>query len=152
MSKIAAIVAMDEGGVIGYKGKIPWDLPADLENFKRLTRGQTVLMGRKTFETLKAPLPDRLNLVGTHHPLTLASNNVRSCVDLFALLERVSNGVEPLQGDTLWVIGGAQIYAVTMPWWDELHITRVAGRHQGDVVMPDFEWRTDLTVQWYDFS
>lgn len=139
--KIAAIAAMDEGRLIGSDNAIPWRYSEDMKHFADLTTGHTVLMGRKTYESLPVkfrPLPKRLNVVVSRSALNLPSEVIEAH-DLFQFLEDVKAGAKTLQGETLWVIGGANIYQQTVPFWDEAYITIVPGKHTGDAYFPTFE-------------
>jgi dihydrofolate reductase len=141
--KIIAIAAMDEGRVIGAQGRIPWHLPEDMQRFAAFTTGHTVIMGRKTFDSLPAnfkPLPKRKNIVLTRHPETLSGvDNVEVWTSSAAFIDACRNNKVALPSDKLWIIGGAEIYLQTMPLWDEVMLTLVHGRHEGDVYFPEFE-------------
>ena len=117
--KITLIVAIDEARAIGRGGKLPWRLPDDLKRFKALTLGKTVLMGRKTFESIGRPLPQRRNLVLTRDSSFAATG-----------LEVVHNLQDALEDD-LVVIGGGEIYALTLPIATTLELTLV------QTVIPD---------------
>ena len=141
--RIKAIVAMDEARVIGIAGGLPWKLPEDMKRFSQLTSGHTVVMGRKTFESLPPkfrPLPNRKNVVFTRK---LDSFAVGPGVEAWASPEdyfKACRGATiSLPSDTVWVIGGAEIYAASMPYWDELYLTRVSSKHNGDAYFPEFE-------------
>jgi dihydrofolate reductase len=113
------IVAMDQQRAIGKGNTLPWRLPADLKRFKQLTLGQTVLMGRKTFDSIGKPLPQRRNVVLTRDP-----NWRHDGVEVIHALDAATLG--ELAGDgTLWVIGGAEIYRLTMDLADRLEITAI---------------------------
>ncbi len=115
---IALIVACDRLGAIGRNGRLPWHLPADLRRFKALTVGHTVLMGRRTMESIGRPLPGRRNLVLSR----------RAASELPEGMERVGSPEEALQragAGTLWVIGGEQIYRLFLPLAERLEITEV---------------------------
>ena len=116
--KIHLIWAQDENGGIGKDGKLPWHISEDLKNFKRLTSGSTILMGRNTWESLPIrPLPERRNIV-------LSSKEV-SDVEYYT---SVKECIETLDGDgieKLFVIGGTTVYRNFIHRADELHITHV---------------------------
>lgn len=159
--KLAIIVAMTPQGLIGRGGALPWHDPADLAHFKRTTTGHAVIMGRKTFESIGKPLPNRRNLVLTrdaawatrirqqfHAPSTLPHDNERAGV-VDATLETADSldaAVEVCRrrGEkTAFVIGGAQTYAAALPRADELIVTWM---HRPDAVGDTFfpEWnKTD---------
>jgi dihydrofolate reductase len=138
--KIIAIAAMDEARVIGVKNQLPWQIPEDLKRFSLLTVGHAVLMGRRTFESLPAafrPLPKRKNIVISS---TLPE---QKGVEIFQSPEGVFKALEEevlkLPTDKLWVIGGESLYRQTLEYWDEVYLTLVQGKHQGDAFFPEFE-------------
>ena len=140
--KFCAIAAMDEARVIGCNNDLPWHLPEDMRRFKQLTTGHAVLMGRRTYESLPdkvRPLPGRLNLVLSSDPEQLELRNAPCFPSVDRLLEIVETGQLELPSQTVWVIGGAQVYAATSHIWDELYLTRVPGAHVGDTHFPPFE-------------
>ena len=135
----ALIVAADEGDVIGSDGRLPWHHPADLRRFKRLTMGHVVVAGRRTHESivyrLGRPLPGRFTVVVTRLPRP-GRDTVIYQPDIGSALS-VARAVEAFAGrDTVFVIGGGEIYAQALPEVDLVHLTRVQGRHAGNVVMP----------------
>ena len=125
---ISLIVAMDENGVIGRNGALPWRLPEDLKHFRRLTLGKTVLMGRKTWESLGKPLEGRRNWVLSRD----ASFQPAGC-EVFATLEQAL--AAPRDGE-LVVIGGAELYRQALPQVHTVYLTRVHARVEGDTVFP----------------
>ncbi len=129
-----AIAALGENRVIGAGGKIPWRLPEDLKFFKEQTMGHTVVMGRKTWESLGRTLPRRRNVV-VSRTLAPGANTLPGAVvvdDLVAVDQL------PAAGD-IWVIGGAEIYALALPRCAELYLTQVAGSPPGDAFFPPYE-------------
>jgi dihydrofolate reductase len=129
--RVVAIAAMAQNRAIGAGNALPWNLPEDLKFFRESTRGKTLLMGRKTYASIGRPLPGRRTLV-----LSRAANpipGVEVIGDLGALARLLPDGGE------LWICGGAEIYALTLPWWDELLITRVKRSVEGDAFFPKFE-------------
>lgn len=138
--KVAAVVAMDQGRVIGYQGKLPWHVPEDLAHFKHLTSGNAVVMGRKTWDSLPAkfkPLPGRLNVVVSRKAkeLQLPDGVLRAESPEGAL--RVAR--EVVGSRTIWVIGGSELYAALLPYCHEVHVTSIPGSHRGDAWFPAFE-------------
>ena len=137
MSRITLIAALDRKRAIGFDNALPWRLPDDLKRFKALTLGKTVLMGRKTAESLGRALPDRLNLVLT-----------RSGRVPFEGMQAVSTLDEALAqcgGNELMVIGGGEIYALALPLADAMHLTHADTElAQADAWFPAFDagqWR-----------
>jgi dihydrofolate reductase len=140
--KVYAIAAMDQGRAIGFRGKLPWDAPDDLKRFSRLTKGHTVLMGRKTWDSLPEafkPLPGRLNVVVTRTPEQFADSASATPVSSAQDYIRAFRAGKAGQGEHLWVIGGAQLYQLTSPLWDGIYLTVLSGNYPGDAWMPVFE-------------
>ena len=116
--KIHLIWAQDKNGGIGYKGQLPWHIPEDLQNFKKLTLNSTILMGRKTWESLPIkPLPKRRNIVLSSKKISLVEsyNSISEC------LTKLNN--ENLE--KIYVIGGSKIYNSFIDKADQLHITLI---------------------------
>ncbi|MBI3192592.1 MAG: dihydrofolate reductase [Pedosphaera parvula] len=134
MNRFKAIAAMSENRVIGRGNQIPWHLPEDFKWFKRMTTGNIIVMGRKTFESIGKPLPNRETIVlsrsGFAHP------GVRTVAEL----DEIS-----LAGETrdIFICGGAQIYAQTLPRCSDLYLTRVKRTMAGDAFFPPFEDQFD---------
>ena len=120
---IALVVAAADNDVIGRNNALPWDLPADLAHFRRVTMGKPILMGRKTFESIGRPLPGRSNIVISRDP-DFSADGVRVVDSVDAALE-LAEHIALIDGsDELMVIGGAQIYALTLPRAQRLYVTR----------------------------
>ena len=143
---IGLIWAQSTSGVIGRDGSIPWTLPEDLAHFKRLTMGHTVVMGRRTWESLPVrfrPLPGRRNIVVSRNPDYRAEGT--------AVVDSIEAGLG--EGQT-WVIGGAQIYHLAMPLASRYEITEVdIGLHlrDDDTLAPVLgESWTGTTGDWQD--
>lgn len=128
---IALVAALTRNRVIGRDGGMPWHLPADLRHFRRLTRGQTVVMGRKTYASIGRPLPDRVNIVVTRDRQFAAPG----C--------EVVHSVAALLGDgrPLYVIGGAELYRAFLPHADRMHLTRIHADLPGDTFFPAYDER-----------
>ncbi len=128
---LSIIAAMDKNYGIGYGGKLPWRLPADLKRFKDLTRGHAVLMGRKTYESIGRPLPERRNIVITRDK----NFSAPGCEIAASLAEAIA-----LAGDgEAFVIGGGEIYSQAMPFSGRLYITEVEGDFQTDTFFPKID-------------
>lgn len=133
---LTLVAAVGANGVIGRDGALPWRLPEDLKHFRRLTLGNTVLMGRKTYDSLGKPLDGRANWVLTRDP-AFAPAGVRVFRQLGEAL-----AAEP-QGRLL-VIGGGELYRQTLPLAQRLELTLVQAAPQGDAHFPDYDaaqWR-----------
>lgn len=145
----SAIVAMDEGRVIGNNGTLPWHIPEDLTHFKQLTTGHVVLMGRKTWDSLPErfrPLPNRLNVVVSRSPRRASlPEEVHWYTSLEEAIELAES--EQMNDKKLWVIGGAELYRQFLPYCKTVYVTRVRGQHEGDVTFPEFERDFRLIAQ-----
>ena len=140
------------GRVIGRDGKLPWKLPADMARFKDLTTGHAVLMGRKTWDSLPEkfrPLPDRYNLVMSRQtPLNpRGADKVRSIEEAVEKARRWfdmrEDQGEPVPKDPqLFVIGGAEIYALALPLAKRMALTFVHHPFEGDALFPEFDLAT----------
>src|SRR3989338_139592 len=118
MSKkiISIIAAMDRNRVIGKDNALPWNIPEDLKNFKALTSGKSVIMGRKTFESLGRPLPKRQNIVVSRGMPPIEGVIVCSSLD---------EAFQAAASEEVFVIGGASIYAQALPYADRMYLSYV---------------------------
>ncbi len=133
MAIISLLVAVSDNGLIGRDNQLPWHLPADLKRFKRLSLGKPVLMGRKTWESLGRPLPERRNIVITRNR------------DYRAPGAEVTGSLEEairLAGDAeeIMVIGGAEIFRLALPLADRMYYTHVHTVMDGDTFFPPVDW------------
>lgn len=140
-SKIIAVAAMAENRVIGKQGALPWHLPEDLKRFKELTMGHVLLMGRKTHESIGKALPGRVNLVLSRNAPARSETELRA-LSPGSVLEL--SDPEPAfrawpESRRVFVIGGGEIYRNLLPRCEELVLTLLKRRYEGDVHMPDFE-------------
>jgi len=125
--KLSLIAAYDENRGIGFQGHLPWYLPRDLVFFKQHTLGKPVLMGRKTFESIGRPLPGRKNIVLSKQ------NSLIEAVDVIHCLE----DLQQFDGLEIMVIGGQQIYELTMPYASRIIITQVHASCKVDTYFPE---------------
>lgn len=131
IANVSLIVAHDDTLLIGRDGDLPWRLPNDLKRFKALTLGHTVLMGRKTWQSLpRRPLPGRDNRVLSHDAAFIAEGAM-----VYTDLQKAL--AAPATGE-LFVIGGASLYALCLPLASRLYITEVAARSSGDTYFPKY--------------
>jgi dihydrofolate reductase len=130
--KITIIVAASENSVIGYKNALPWHISEDLKNFKKITINHSVIMGRKTFESIGKPLKDRRNIVISRDK-TLKIEGVEVVNSLDDAVCRTKDENE------IFIIGGEQIYKIALPIATNMHITRVYRTIEGDAFFPTFE-------------
>lgn len=138
---ISLLVAVSSTGVIGRDNALPWKLSADLRRFRRLTTGHAIVMGRKTFESIGRPLPERTNIVVTRQA-GYAAEGVIVASDIDAAIRKASeiHGAD----DEVFIVGGAEIYRQTLERADRLYLTRVEADVAGDTYLPaiDFsQWK-----------
>lgn len=126
---ISIIVAVARNGVIGDRNRLIWHISEDLRRFKAITTGHPVIMGRKTFESLGRPLPNRINVVVTRQ----AGYRAEGCVVVGSLEDAIRH-FDP--SEEVFVIGGAQIYAQALPLADRFYLTRVEADYHGDTFFP----------------
>ena len=127
--------------VIGAANKIPWHLPEDFKWFKKLTTGQVVVMGRKTFESIGKPLPNRTTIVLTRS--VAAIPGVRTISDL----SEIDPSAPDVAGQEIFICGGAQVYQQALPMCSDLYLTVVKREVPGDVLFPPFEEQFELADQ-----
>lgn len=133
MVNLSLIVAMSANRVIGREGRLPWHLPADLKRFRQLTTGHAIIMGRKTFESIGRPLPDRKNIVITRDR-TWQQPGVTVAHSLDAAVRLAGDD------DEVFIIGGANIFREALPKADTLYLTLVHEKIEGDVHLPEVDW------------
>ncbi len=141
---IALIAALSKNRVIGSENRLPWHLPQDLKNFRAVTLGKPVVMGRKTYESIGRLLPGRENRIITRNP----DFKVEGARLFSSLTEAIQDFVEapegareanPLPRKELMVIGGGQIYEQAMPFADRLYLTEIDAEIEGDAYFPQVD-------------
>lgn len=147
--KISIIVAISKNGVIGKKGSgLLWHIPEDMSHFKELTTGHAVIMGRKTYETIGKPLPNRTNIIITRDP----DYKAEGCLVVHSLggaLE-TARTLRQAQGDKneVFIMGGGEIYEQAIGLADKLYLTLVHQNFEGDVFFPDYsEFKKEISRQ-----
>jgi dihydrofolate reductase len=135
--KISIIVAVSENGVIGRGGDLPWHLANDLRRFQQVTMGHTVIMGRRTWESIGRPLPGRCMVVISRRPdFRLDDSDVKVVSSLDDAL-RVATSAHD---DEAFIIGGAELYRAALPRANRLYFTRVHAEIAGDTFFPEVSW------------
>lgn len=129
---ISLIWAQDENGLIGNDNRLPWQLPADMAWFKKQTMGKPVLMGRKTFESIGKPLPGRMNLILSRQ----SDLHIEGCTVVRSLGEAKAAAEE---ADEIMVIGGAEIYAMMLPYASRMYQTAIHAEFSGNTFFPGFD-------------
>jgi dihydrofolate reductase len=134
---VSIIAAVAENGVIGRDGKLPWHLSSDLRRFKELTMSHTIIMGRRTWESIARPLPGRRMIVVSRQPgYRIDTDGIEVAASLEAALKRA----DALRDDEAFVIGGAELYKDALPRADRLYYTSVQANVPGDAYFPDVQW------------
>jgi len=131
---VAFVVAMAENGVIGRNGQLPWRMPSDLKQFRKLTLRKPVVMGRKTFEPIRKPLGRRNNIVITRQK-DFAPPGVR-VADTIAGAVALGRTLASRRGvNEVAIIGGAEVFRAALPLTQRVYLTLVHGRPEGDIVL-----------------
>lgn len=141
---IYLITAMTKNGVIGKGNQLPWNIPDELKNFRRLTLDATVIMGYKTFLSIGKPLPKRHNIVLSPEPLTIAGVDVCTSIDQ-------ALHVAQSYGKDIFVIGGAYTYAQFLPSVDRMYISYIKHDYDGDIIFPSVNWSDWKVVNRIDY-
>ena len=131
---LSIIVAVAKNNVIGKDNKLIWHLPADLKRFKELTTGKTIIMGRKTFESLGRVLPNRKHIVLTKNKSWKYDDSQVKVITSIDELEK-----EIKDEEENFVIGGASIYKMLMPYANKMYITKIEEEFEGDKFFPDID-------------
>ncbi len=134
--RLSILAAMARNRVIGQNNKLPWHLPADLKHFKFLTMGQTIVMGRKTYESIGKPLPGRSNIIITRQAgyAVPGATVVTSIDDALLICEETSS----INGEN-FIIGGETLYRQTLKICQRMYITEIQRDFEGDVFFPEFD-------------
>ncbi|MES2427189.1 MAG: dihydrofolate reductase [Bacteroidota bacterium] len=128
---VSAVVAISENHAIGKDNKLLWHLPKDLKHFKEITNGGTVIMGRKTYDSVGRPLPNRRNIIITRQQVEIAGCEVVNSVE--AALDLCRDEAE------VFIVGGAEIYKLAMPLTDRIYLTIVHANFEADTYFPEIK-------------
>jgi dihydrofolate reductase len=151
MKKIVLIAAIQDDHGIGYDEKLLYRIPEDLKRFKQKTLGSSIVMGSKTFLTFKKPLPNR-----THYVLSRdLEKRFKGAITVHSLTSAIA---KIPNGETVYIIGGGEIYALALPYADAIELTRIKGNKPANVFFPDINkngfwrtkkgpWKTDPTTK-----
>ncbi|MFF5513770.1 dihydrofolate reductase [Staphylococcus capitis] len=137
---LSILVAHDKQRVIGYQNQLPWHLPNDLKHVKQLSTGHTLVMGRKTFESIGKPLPNRRNVVLTNNP-----SFKHEGVDVIHSIEEINDIPEQV-----FIFGGQTLFEEMIDKVDDMYITVVDGKFQGDTFFPPYtfeDWEVESSVE-----
>ena len=136
---ISIVVAVADNGVIGRDGTLPWRISSDLKTFRRLTMGKPLIMGRRTFQSLKKPLDGRDNIVVTRNP-DYRPEGAIVAADFNAALAVARECASKRGVDEIAVIGGTSVFAAALPIADRIYKTEVQGSPAGDAYFPTVDW------------
>lgn len=140
MTKVVSlIVAAADNEVIGVNNQLPWHLPKDLAYFKKVTTGNSIIMGRKTYESIGKALPNRQNIVITRQ----AGYQLSDAEVVYDL----NHAIELAQSDEIFIIGGAEIFQQTLAFADRLYLNRIKADFEGDTFLPKINW-----TEWQEIS
>ncbi len=139
MNKISIVVAISTNHAIGKNNQLLWHLPADLKHFKEITTGHPIIMGRKTYDSIGRPLPNRRNIVITRNKdLQIAGVEMVSSVEEAISLCKQENEV--------FIIGGAEIYKHALPLTNRIYLTTVHQHYEADAFFPELDENEWLTI------
>jgi dihydrofolate reductase len=144
-TRVTLLVAMDRERGIGVDNRLPWHLPEDLAHFKRVTTGHAIIMGRKTFDSIGRPLPNRRNIVITRDP-AWRREGVEAASSLEAALALAAGNAE------VFVIGGAEIFRLALPLAQRMVVTEIDGRFDCDTFFPEidgFHWQAGARERYH---
>jgi dihydrofolate reductase len=142
--RISIIVAVAENGVIGRRGQLPWRLSDDLRRFKQLTMGHTIIMGRRTWESIGQALPGRRTVVVTRQTGYRTAN---AEVQIATSLNDALNVADAAGVDEAFIVGGAELYRESLSRANRLYLTRVRAAVEGDTSFPDVAWNNWQLVE-----
>ena len=143
---IASIFAMSANRVIGKDNQLPWYLPADLKFFKSVTVGHPIIMGRKTFESIGKPLPQRTSIIITRQP----DYQPQDCMVVHTVADAIKAGLE-IDKD-IFIIGGAEVLQQALPYIDTMYLTLIHQEFEGDTFYPDFDLNEWVETARQDFE
>jgi dihydrofolate reductase len=139
---ISLLAAVSENGVIGHRNKMPWHIPEDVKHFKNLTMGHPVIMGRKTYQSILSyigkNLQGRTSIVLTRSPLkdedVIAVKDIETAISIAREIATVDGLKE------IFVIGGAQIFKLALPFVNRIYLTKIHRAFEGDTWLPEIDW------------
>ncbi len=131
---VSLIVAMTREGVIGIDNKLPWRLPDDLKRFKAITSGHSIIMGRKTFDSIGKPLPNRRNIVISRQKLLRIPG-----AEVFSSLDQATKNCSEVGNDEVFIIGGGEIFKEALPLAHKLYVTWIESKISGDAYFPTWK-------------
>ena len=145
---IILIAGMTKSRVIGKDNQLPWNISEDLQNFKKLTLEKTVLMGRKTFDSIGRPLPKRNNLVLSRS--MPSQEGIIVCSSIEQSIEKAKQ-----YNQDLFIIGGSTIYQQFLPYANKMYLSYIKQEYEGDTYFPEFnkeDWEIESTQDFQEFE
>jgi len=150
--ELASVAALAENRVIGRDGELPWEsIPADKQQYRARIADEPVVLGRRTFDSMRDDLPGRAQIVLSRTEQAFDVATAFHAEDLDAAVERAAS----LDAETAYVIGGAQIYALFQPHLDKMFLSRVHGVYEGDTYYPEWdrdEWELNEATEYDRFT
>lgn len=139
MNKLSIVVAISENNAIGKNNQLLWHLPADLKHFKAITTGHPIIMGRKTFDSIGKPLPNRRNIVITRN------NNLK--IEGVEVVNNIASALSLCEKeDEVFILGGAEIYKQAIAIANRIYLTTVHQHYEADAFFPEFESKEWLII------
>lgn len=143
---LSAIAAMSENRVIGVNNELPWSIPEDLKFFRDTTKESIMIMGRKTFDSIKQPLPGRFHIIVTRNPdFKFEHERVAVVQSLDAAIPMAAKMIPPWR-DEVFVVGGGEIYQQVLHRLDRIYLTLIHREYKGDAKFPEFENSGRFTI------
>jgi dihydrofolate reductase len=139
---ISMIAALSQNNVIGRDNHLPWRIPEDMKHFREITRGHVVIMGRKTFQSMKKPLPERTNIVVTRDLNFVATG----CLVVHSVEEAIDEASKS-ETSEIFIIGGAEIYKAALTYTNRLYLTIIHQDFEGDTFFPPYPQFTKILDQ-----
>ena len=141
-AQISIIAAIGENRELGKKNELIWRIPADLKRVRELTTGHPIIMGRKTFESIGKPLPNRTNII-----ISRTASDIEGCL-VFDSLEKGIVAAQTADTEEIFIFGGASIYTEALPLVDRLYLTRVyATASEADTLFPNYSEFTNVVAK-----
>lgn len=132
--KVSAMASISENRVLGKDNDLVFRIPEDFARMKKITSGHPIIMGRKTFESIGRPLPNRTNIIITQN----AKFKIQNCIVVHSLGEAVEKAKEAPGNEEIFIFGGGQIFTEALPITDRLYLTLVHKEVEGDTFFPDY--------------
>lgn len=130
---ISIIAAIGRNRELGKNNKLLWDIPEDMKHFRDITSGHVVIMGRKTFESIGRPLPNRTNIIVSRDLDYQATGTI-----VVGSIKQALEEAKKVENEEIFVIGGGQIYEIAMPYIDKLYLTIVDADFEADTYFPEY--------------